>query len=101
MKKFTLYIGLNDRVTKRQEIPLSKARDIIYDTLFDYGVKGFTVYHARGVWQYEDESVSEENTFIVEILGTVLPDGIIPSLKDLLNQESIGLSEEWIEVKFL
>lgn len=102
MLKLTLYIGLNDRITKRQEISTPAARDIVFNTLFDYGIRGFTFHTARGVWQYDDMSVSEESTFIVEIMQeNPLPVGLITTLKDALNQESIGVSTERIEVEFL
>jgi len=103
MKKFTLYIGLNDRITKVQEISTPRAKDMVYDELFSYGIRGFNFRTARGVWQYEDLSVSEENTFIIEIMTdeTSLPVGLIRALKEVLNQESIGVTTETVDCQFL
>jgi len=101
MKKTTLYIGLNDQFTKTQLIPMMKARDYIVTALTENGVQGMTVYTATGMWKYEDGTMSTENTIIVEVMGFDIPATAIDTIKRELNQESVGISIQEIEVAFL
>lgn len=101
MIKTTLYVGLNDKDTKTQKIPRNDAKAIIMEALNARGIMGMTFYDARGVWTYDDGETDEEETVIVEVLGFPVPDEVVPVLKKKLNQESIGVSRQEIEVKFL
>ena len=97
-----LYIGLNDRYTKRQEIPTERARMIVLDTLIDHGIRGCTILPARGVWQYEDDTLTDENTFVVEIMLEIECDFMLitDALKRELNQESIGVSRAVVDIEW-
>lgn len=103
MYQTRLYIGLNDAVTKTQLVPTIRARYMIIDSLTSYGIRGATIYPATGIWQYEDGSVSEENTWIVEVMLEEVFDftPIIRDLKDALNQESIGIYTTEVPVEFV
>lgn len=101
MKKTTLYVGLNDRFTKTQMIPTMKARDYIVTALTENGVQGMTLYTATGMWKYEDGTLSTENTIIVEVMGFDVPATAIDEIKAALNQESVGISIQEIEVNFV
>lgn len=103
MYQTRLYIGLNDADTKTQLITTPRARYMIIDSLTSYGIRGATIYPASGIWQYEDGSLSEENTWIVEIMLDHKFDftPIIRDLKDALNQESIGIYTVEVPVEFV
>ena len=101
MIKTTLYIGLNDKDTKKQKIPREDAMAIIMGILNDHGIMGMTFFDARGMWKYDDGDTSEEETVMVEVLGFPVPDEVIHILKKRLNQESIGVSREEVKVVFV
>lgn len=101
MIKTTLYVGLNDKDTKKQKIPRNDAKAIIMEALNARGIMGMTFYDARGVWTYSSGETDEEETVIVEVLGFPVPDDIIPVLKKKLNQESIGVCREEVKVVFV
>ena len=102
MYRTRLYIGLNDRDTKRQEITTDRARVLVLDTLIDHGIRGCTILPARGVWQYEDDTITDENTFVVEIMLEIDRDfeTIVCALKRALNQESIGVSRAVVDIEW-
>ena len=101
MIKTTLYIGLNDKDTKKQKIPRNDAKAIIMEALNARGIMGKTFYDARGVWTYDDGDTDEEETIMVEVFGFPVPDDVIPVLKKKLNQESIGVCREEVKVVFV
>lgn len=97
MKKFTLYLGLNDKDTKRQQIATLEAYKIVSNLLAsDFG--GGTIYEARGVYRHDDGAVITETTLRIEILFAERPEvlDLIRTLKKLFNQESVALQEETI-----
>lgn len=105
MKMYTtrLYIGLSDSVTKRQKISTPQARYVILDILRDFNIRESTMYLATGTWEYEDGDVCEESTWIVEVWHTTPLDftPITRSIKDALNQESVGVSTAECNIEFM
>jgi hypothetical protein len=102
MKKYTLYIGLNDMETKTQEIETSEARKIIEDIFYNK-IGGATIYLARGVYAHNNGEKVLENTVIVECFDAEKDDIVYISeyLKKVLNQESIALNIQEIEAQFI
>ena len=102
-KKYTLYIGLNDKDTKKQIITNEDAKKMVYDILFLNNIEGFTIYQAYGVYKHQDNTIVEENTIKIELLyveyNTIK--SIIEMLKVALNQESILLQVETITSDFI
>ena len=49
---YKLYVGLNDKDTKKQEIPTKKAIDIICKCLAKQGITGMTEYLGNGVYTF-------------------------------------------------
>lgn len=98
MKKFTLYIGLNDKDTKKQEITTKNARQLINYILLNF-VDGATITQSEGIYKHTDNETVIENTFKIELLfveeKTVKK--IVEMLKEALNQESIAVQIEEIE----
>lgn len=95
--KFTIYIGLNDKDSKQQEISTLDAYKIISNMIaarFDGG----TISEATGIYKYQDGTVSIETSLRVEILFAsaeqIRP--FVSELKKVLNQETIAVQEEVI-----
>ena len=97
MKRFTLYMGLNDKDTKTQQISIVEAYKIVSNILAsDFG--GGTIYEAKGIYKYDDGTIVFENTLRIEILFAERPQikSLVELLKKLFNQESIAVQEEEI-----
>lgn len=98
IKKFTLYLGLNDKDTKRQEISTLEAYKVVSNILAkDFG--GGTIFEAQGIYKHDDGQVVFEKTLRIEILFAELPQIkiLVELLKKMFNQESIAVQEENIE----
>jgi len=90
MIKYTLYVGLNDKETKRQNVETVEACKIARNIILKY-TDGATIYNAVGFYTHSDGTVTIENTLRIELFGTA-PDAlmiIIETLKAVFNQETI------------
>ena len=101
MTKTTLYIGLNDKNTKRQEINTTEAIKLLTNMLTDIG--GATIYEATGIYTHETGDVIIENTLRVELIevNQEVLKYKIGLIKQMLNQESIILQQENINTTIL
>ena len=102
MTKYTLYIGLNDKETKCQQLDNLEASKIIQNILTEI-TGGGTIYNATGVYKHDDGTIIIENTLRVEIMAAAL-DAVkeaIKTIKMALNQESIILQTERVESVFV
>ena len=101
MTKTTLYIGLNDKDTKKQEVNTTEAIKLLTNMLADIG--GATIYEATGIYTHENGDIIIENTLRVELIG--IEENIILNkikvLKLLFNQESIIKQTEEINTSIL
>lgn len=79
----TYYIGLNDKDTKKQEIPTDEAVKIIVETI----PQDFTFSVCNGVYTHEDGTKVCEVTIKIESIGR-LSDEMF-KLKKIFNQECI------------
>lgn len=98
IKKYTLYLGLNDKDTKRQEVSTIEAYKIITNILAsDFG--GGTIYEAKGIYKHDDGKVVIENTLRIEILfaDEKAIRKLVGDLKKMFNQESVAVQAEEIE----
>lgn len=97
------YIGLNDQVTNSQIIPTAAARDIILQHLFAAGFQYATVTESIGAYKYAGGvnagKIARENGICVEVIESLYKTighraaraAFIGSIKQALNQESIGI----------
>lgn len=97
MKKFTLYLGLNDKETKCQKIATVEAYKIVSNMIaarFDGG----TIFEANGIYKHDNGTIVTEKTLRIEILFAEKPQIIefVNMLKIVFNQESIAVQEETI-----
>lgn len=95
--KFTLYVGLNDKDSKRQEIATEEAIKTASELVANQ-LGGGTIYSARGIYQHEDGTIITENTLRIEILFADAPDvlKLVADLKQKFNQESVAVQFETI-----
>ena len=97
IKKHTLYLGLNDKITKTQKIDTIEAYKIAQNILTDY-TNGATIYSATGIYRHNDGVIVIEQTLRIEILFS--DDSTIRKICDILktvfNQESIAIQSEII-----
>ena len=97
MKKHILYVGLNDKDSKQQEIDTLTAFKIVLNTVKKY-YDGGTIKECKGFYTHESGEITIENTLEISILfaddNKTLD--LISDLKGLLNQESIALQRETV-----
>lgn len=97
IKKFTLYLGLNDKDSKQQEISTLEAYKIV-SNLISKDFVGGTIFEAKGIYKHDDGTIVTETTLRIELLFTdaIHVKTLCDTLKKLFNQESIVVQEEII-----
>ena len=97
MEKFTLYLGLNDKDTKRQEISTIEAYKVVSNLIAE-DFDGGTIYEAHGIYKHNDGTIVEEKTLRIELLFTTLEKvkALAGILKKAFNQESIAVQRDTI-----
>ena len=102
IKKFSLFVGLNDKDTKKQRISTIEAYKIIENVLIEK-VGGGSIFERRGIHKHESGEVVIESTLNIELYGIEENQAIeiISILKIALNQESIILQTENVNSKFV
>lgn len=95
MKKYILYVGLNDKDTKQQKIDTLEAYKITTNILLNY-TDGATIYSTQGIYKHNDNTIVIENTLKIELLFIELETvkKIANELKIIFNQETIILQTE-------
>lgn len=103
MIKYNIYIGLNDKDSKKQIVSTRRAREEVIKILNNNNINGLTMYEVMGVFKHETGEVVFEKSLKVELLE-VREDEVLKSINELktaLNQESILLEKEVKEVNFI
>ena len=102
MKKFRLYVGLNDKDTKTQEISTLDAYKMV-ENVITKKTDGYTISEAQGYYKHEDGTVTIENTLRIEMLfvDRELVKEFVNTLKLMLNQESIAVEETTIKSELM
>lgn len=99
IKKFTLYLGLNDKDSKVQEISTIEAYKLVTRLIAaEFG--GGTVYEATGVYKHtQEQAVVIETTLRIELLFAEEPAvrAFVKELKKLFNQEEVAVQSEVIQ----
>ena len=101
--KYNIYIGLNDKDSKKQEVSTRKAKEEVIKILNNNNITGLTMYEVTGVFKHDTGEVVFEKSLKVELLEVKKEDVLrsIEELKTALNQESIMLEEEEKKVNFI
>ena len=100
MKRYTLYLGLNDKDTKTQKIDTVEAYKVCENMCADF-FGGATIFSAKGIYKHDDDSIVIENTLRIEILefDTSIYERVrdfVNTLKSVFNQESIAVQIEQV-----
>lgn len=102
IEKFTIYLGLNDQTTKRQEIETVNAYKIVSNMIAStFG--GGSIYSGTGIYKHQDGTITEENNFKIELLFASRADVLTfcEDLKRVFNQESVALQYDRIESELI
>lgn len=98
LTQYSMFIGLNDKETKKQEVTTDKAIELVSDV-----IKGGSIQTIQGVYTHNDGTKVKETTLKVDVLYS--DDATVrlyaDDLKRLLNQESILISKGTINGMFV
>lgn len=95
LTKYTLYIGLNDKDSKVQEISTLDAYKIVGALVGDC-----TIQEGRGLYTHQDGTQVLETTLIVQVIdfsGTLNVRSVVETIKTALNQESVAVIREQVD----
>ena len=100
MKRYTLYLGLNDKDTKTQKIDTIEAYKVCQNMCADF-FGGGTIFSAKGVYKHDDGSIVIENTLRIEVLefNNSIREQVrdfVGTLKSVFNQESVAVQIEQV-----
>lgn len=103
MIKYNIYIGLNDKDSKKQEVSTRRAKGEVIKILNNNNITGLTMYEVTGVFKHEDGTLTFEKSLKVELLEVEEEEVLrsINELKTALNQESVLLEKEKKEINFI
>ena len=103
MKKITLYVGLNDKDSKVQEVSTLDAYKMVSNII---GV-GSTITEGRGIYKHDDGTVVFEVSLVVEILDldNTFDKGWVKNkveqIKTTLNQESVAVQYQEVDSELI
>lgn len=102
MVQYTLYVGLNDKDSKVQEISTVEAFKILTKLCGQY-TSGATIFDADGVYKHDDGTVVIEKSFKIELLFITKEQvkEIANMIKKIFNQESIALTTREVESELI
>ena len=103
MTTVNLYIGWDDKDTKRQELTNLDAKAEISTILFKYFPNGFTLQECQGMYKHDDGTVVCENTIKVILFdyNMGLVSDAVKDLKLKLNQECIAVERIETTINFV
>lgn len=98
VNKFTLYVGLNDKDSKKQEVTADEAKKIIRDIFANNEIDGATFLNTQGIYKYVTGEVETENSFKIEVLFATKKQirNAVAEIKQQLNQETVAVVHEKI-----
>lgn len=96
MQKHILYVGLNDKDSKVQEINTIDAYKIVQNILIGVGYDGGNIQESTGFYKHNSGDVVIEKSFRVELCfaDDKKTSEAIKQIKQVLNQESVVLEKE-------
>lgn len=96
MQKHIMYIGLNDKDSKVQEINTIDAYKIVQNILIGVGYDGGNIQESTGFYRHESGEVVIEKSLRVELCFAEdkKTSDAIKQIKQVLNQEAVILEKE-------
>ena len=103
MIQHVLFLGLNDKDSKVQEVNTIDAYKITMRAVIRAGYTGATITEATGFYTHEDGVTVIEKSLRIEILNANDHNtaALIEDLKGLFNQESILLEKHNTSIQFI
>lgn len=104
MYKYNIYIGMFDKDTKKQELSNTDFLNTVRKVMRLKDIENYTIYKGKGHYQHEDGTTVCEPSLNVEIIehenwtNFMYINDIKHMLCDLLNQESILITKQKVEV---
>lgn len=101
---YVIYLGLNDKDTKKQKISTLEAFKIASNILLNNNIDGATMFEAQGIYKHENGDIVIENTIRIELAfidDESIIYNIIKLLKSTFNQESIMLKKVTEQISFI
>ena len=100
--RYTLNIGLNDKDTKVQKYDILTSYKLVEDILQEY-TDGYTIYETHGGFRHEDKHFVQEKSLTVLLYNTndMMIKIIVDKIKDTLNQESVAVTLEQVNTRFM
>lgn len=103
MKKYTFFLGLNDKFSKWQIVETEKAMETI-ENLVASQLWGGSISLIRWVFQHDDGTIVKENTIKIETLWYRDYDDyrlFAQNLREYFNQESVLMEVSEVSESFL
>lgn len=100
-EKITLYIGLFDKDTKKQEVDTKQAFNIVNNILLQY-TEGATIYMGDGIYKHIDKTTVIEKNIIVILYDVTREtlNKILKEVKTALNQEAVLVEKTQVVASF-
>lgn len=100
-EKITLYIGLFDKDTKKQEVDTKQAFNIVNNILLQY-TEGATIYMGDGIYKHIDKTTVIEKNIIVILYDVTreTSNKILKEVKTALNQEAVLVEKTQVVASF-
>ena len=86
-KKFTMYLGTNDKDNLNQEIPTEKIREEMHEICMKY-VDGYTVTAAEGYYRDKNNNISHETSLIY-----VFMDADIHAIQKIMDEALVKFNQ--------
>ena len=98
---YKVFVGLNDRESKKQEIPTEDAMSLVSFYLASH-FDGATVYPAVGVYRHEDGTIVRESSLVIELVfvSEFMVESLVQHCQKTLNQESIMIMRTECGIQF-
>lgn len=103
MYKYNIYVGMFDKDTKTQVLNNTEFLNTVRKVMRLYNIDNYTIYKCKGHYKHEDGKIVCEPSINIEYITEYnlyknYFVGIEDSIKRLLNQESILITKQSIEV---
>ena len=98
--KYTIYLGLNNKDTKKQKYDDKTSLSIASNILLNEGIECFTAITCYGVYKHDDGVVVNETSLKIEVVDTSIKE--IPNLlKYAFIQECVLVTKSMIEMELV
>ena len=102
MYKYNIYIGMFDKDTKQQEISSQDFFNTVRKVMRLYHIDNYTIIKAKGHYKSDTMTVCEPSIVVEYISKYDLYNnyfiGLINNIKTLLNQESVLITKQEVQI---